>query len=174
MTAYEKIKIAQLKGSENYEVWSQEVMLLLLRKNAWKCTKDDYKLSKTTEETFDAYKTRTADIFREDPKLEEMDSKAKGLIIENIHPNYRELVMELDSSYDIWYTLKKIYGSMTNAKLAIVFKEFYNKKIEKEESIEAHCDYLEKRRNLLKGTYFEVKEEAMAMVILGHLRIESC
>jgi hypothetical protein len=78
-----------------------------------------------------------------------MDSRARGLIIEQIHPNYRELVINLNSSFEVWDKLKTTYGLMKVAKIAIAFSEFYEKKLISGESIEAHWDYLEVRRNVL-------------------------
>jgi transposase InsO family protein len=164
MSAMEKIKIGPLMGSDNYEVWQQAMMLMLLKKNAWKCVETDFELSRKAGELDAELRDRREEIYKKFPKIEEMNSKAKGIIIENIHINYRELVMDLHSSYAIWKKLSEIYGTMTNGKIAVVFEEFYTKRYDKSESIEAHCDYLEKRRNILKGTPFEVKDEAMAMV----------
>jgi hypothetical protein len=72
MTAEDKQKIAPLKGSENYEVWHQEVMLLLLRKNAWKCIKTNFELSKKTTETVTEYSGRLTGIYKIDTKIEEI------------------------------------------------------------------------------------------------------
>jgi hypothetical protein len=77
----EKTKIGPLMGSENYEIWQQTMMLMLLKKNAWKCVETDYELSRKTGESDAELRDRREEIYKKFPKIEEMNSKAKGIII---------------------------------------------------------------------------------------------
>jgi hypothetical protein len=71
-------------------------------------------------------------------------------------------VLQLNSGFDIWEKLKLLYGAISKQKVVTIHGEFYGKRLGKKENIEAHCNFLEKRRYLLKDTDFKIGEEAMA------------
>jgi uncharacterized tellurite resistance protein B-like protein len=60
-----------------------------------------YELKQEENEDRAAYLTRLAEIKKEDSKIEEIDNRAIGIIIENIHVNYRQQVLQLNSGFDI-------------------------------------------------------------------------
>jgi hypothetical protein len=98
--------IKKLRGSENYKTWSEDIMLLLMEKNSWKCPRMDNKLGKENDETETAFAARLLEIRKVDPKLEDSDIRAMGILLNSVHPNYREIVISCSTSNEIWTVLK--------------------------------------------------------------------
>jgi hypothetical protein len=157
--------IEKLRGTENYKSWAEEVKMLLQEKGAWICTKHDPLLAKTGSETESEYLKRFAAIRKEDPKLLESDVKAQGLIAKTINANFREVVHSFETSNQMWIALKEQYGVISEAHVSKCFKEFYSKKKGKTESIEEYCNYIEKRQRELRGSFYEVADRAMILVL---------
>ncbi|KAL0684453.1 hypothetical protein Bca4012_051301 [Brassica carinata] len=139
MESKRTIVIAVILNGPNYLLWSRMVKTALGGRGLWShCLTDAPKLSKTAGSNESSADGESGSKFVSEEKWEQEDLKVLSILHSSLSPSILEAYSYCESAKDLWSTLNKIYGNISNISRVFEIKKSINILSQEDEEFTAH------------------------------------
>ena len=140
-----KMLFARLKGAENYIPWNIRAKSALRRQNVYHCILRKFEEIVDEDEDLSLLQESAETREAKRPTAEE-DQQAKDLLILLLEDGPLQQIQYLETAYEIWKQLERLYNPKGFTSTFLICKEFFSLRFEDQELIE---DFINKLKRLL-------------------------
>jgi hypothetical protein len=141
----DSIKIEKLRGQENFDVWKLRISSLLVEKETSNAIKNDIIVSNA------------------------IDTKTLATIRLNIADGSLLQIQNIETALEAWNALENLYSLKGFSSEYLIYKEFFNTKLSKHNSIEEYLNKIKKLVDQLRSKNISLPKEIICSWVLNNL-----